>query len=120
MNTGQALHDAVLDGGISCAEAVKLFSFNVIASCLAYYEGNVAATAKALGVKRSSLSFMIQSRMDLKHVLSNTKRTLRIKKKRAFCPECRGVLTEFGCFGCPIIQMGIDSIVSSLPANSKP
>jgi hypothetical protein len=106
-----------MNGEIGLFEAKKLFALAVIGTSLKHFDGNIAATARALGVERTSLSEMIRTRMNLHKLIAKTKRKVRVEKKREYCPECRSVLTPSGCFGCVIIAECLDSVGSVSPLN---
>jgi hypothetical protein len=114
---GDQLAEAVLDGELELFEAKKLFALAVIGATLKQFDGNIAATARALGVKRTSLSEMIRTRMNLQKLIAKTKHKVRVEKKREYCPECRSVLTPNGCFGCAIIAECLDSVGTAFPLN---
>jgi hypothetical protein len=106
---GKELEDAVLRGDVSASAAVKFFSRAIIAAALHFFEGNIAATARALGVKRTSLSLMIERRMSLQSIVRRGvyQRQKRIRKEDVVCEECGCVLTSDACFGCQAIADAI-------------
>ena len=106
---GKELEDAVLRGDVTAAVAVKFFSRAIIGAALHYHEGNIAATARALGVKRTSLCLMIERRMSLQSIIKRSayQRQRRVRKEDVVCEECGCVITSEACFGCHSISEAI-------------
>lgn len=103
------LIEAVLNGDVTAADAVKFFSRAILGAALHYHEGNIAATARALGVKRTSLSLMIERRMSLQSIVRRGvyQRQKRVRKEDVVCEECGCVLTSEACWGCRSIADAI-------------
>ena len=106
---GEKLEDAVLRGDVTAADAVKFFSRAIIGAALHFHEGNIAATARALGVKRTSLSLMIERRMSLQSIVRRGvyQRQKRVRKEDVVCEECGCVITSEACFDCHSIAEAI-------------
>ena len=100
-----ALEEAVLNGDFTCQDAVQFFSRSIIGAALKFHEGNIAATARSLGVKRTSLVVMVQRRMRLEGIVRHHKfqRQRRVRPTDIICPYCLCVMQE-SCSMCSVLQ----------------
>ena len=98
---GDELAKAVLNGDVTYHDAVQFFSRSLISAALHFHEGNIAATARSLGVKRTSLSLMVQRRMRLEGIVRYHKfqRQRRVLREDVICPECLCVMRD-SCSMC--------------------
>ena len=106
---GDELAEAVINGEVTYHDAVQFFSRSLISAALHFHEGNIAATSRSLGVKRTSLSLMIARRLTLKSIVRRGiyQRRKRVRKVDKVCEECGCVLTSQACFGCLAISESI-------------
>ncbi len=104
-----ALEEAVLNGDVTCQDAVQFFSRSIIGAALKFHGGNIAATARCLGVKRTSLSLMVQRRMRLESIVRNHKfqRQRRVRPTDVICPDCLCVM-RYSCSMCSVIQANLE------------
>lgn len=102
---GNNLLEACLNGEISLHEAVNLFSRAILTAAHKSNEGNLAATARSIGVKRTSLSEMMQRRGNVWRVSTHGK-YYRHKKtpQDIICPECLSVSASSSCSICAGLQ----------------
>jgi len=101
---GDELAEAVLNGEISLHVAVNLFSRAILTAAHKANEGNLAKTARSIGVKRTSLSEMMQRRGNLWRVSTHGKYYRHKKTLQDFiCPECLCVMRD-SCSMCGDLQ----------------
>ncbi len=98
---GSKLEEACLAGEISLHEAVNLFSRAILTAAHKANEGNLAKTARSIGVKRTSLSEMMQRRGNVWRVSTHGKHNRHKKTPQdIICPECLSVLASSSCIVC--------------------
>jgi hypothetical protein len=116
---GEKLEEACLNGEISLHVAVNLFSRAILTAAHKANEGNIAATARSIGVKRTSLSEMMQRRGNLWRISTHGKYCRHKKTPQEFiCPECLCVSASSSCSFCE----GLSSILAysiDLPCKSR-
>lgn len=110
MILGKQLEEAVFAGTLSLADAVKIFSRAVLVASIKASDGNLAATARNIGVKRTSLTEMVQRRFTLWKITRHGRyhRKARPIKEDPVCEECRCVLMSGQeCRGCSAVSDSI-------------
>jgi len=101
LNLGEKLEEACLNGEISLHEAVNLFSRAILKAAHKANEGNLAATARSIGVKRTSLTEMMQRRGNVWRVSTHGKYYRHKKTPQDFiCPDCLCVSSSSFCIMC--------------------
>lgn len=103
------LAESCLDGDMTLADAVKLYSLAIIGAALSFHEGNITATARSLGLNRTTLSEMLQKKMMPQSMIYFRKYQGRPKTslKYTTCEECGCVVTSQECFGCRAIARAL-------------
>ena len=107
---GKQLDDAVFAGTLTLADAVKIFSRAVLVAAIKAKDGNLAETARNIGVKRTSLTEMVQRRFSLRKITRHGRyhRKARPIKEDPVCEECRCVFTsDQECQGCVFVSDSI-------------
>ena len=119
---GNNLLEACLKGEISLHVAVNLFSRAILTAAHKANEGNLAKTARSIGVKRTSLSEMMQRRGTVWRVSTHGKYYRHKKTLQDFiCPECLCVSASSSCIMCEdsqaILAHSTDSLCKSKSDN---
>jgi hypothetical protein len=111
--------EACLNGEISLHVAVNLFARAILTAAHKSNEGNLAATARSLGVKRTSLTEMMQRRGNFWRISTHGKYYRHKKVPQDFiCPECLSVLASSSCSMCEGLQVILAHSID-LPCKSK-
>ena len=103
---GEKLEEACLNGEISLHVAVNLFARAILMAAHKANKGNLAATARSIGVKRTSLTEMMQRRGNLWRISTHGKYGRHKKTPPDFiCPECLCVSASSSCSMCEGLQV---------------
>ena len=114
--------EACLNGEISLHVAVNLFSRAILTAAHKANKGNLAATARSIGVKRTSLTEMMQRRGTLWRISTQGKYYRHKKVPQDFiCPDCLSVSASSFCSFCEGLSLvraySIDSLCTSRSDN---
>ena len=112
---GKQLEEAVLNGTITIADAVRLFSRAILVSVLKSSDGNIAASARKMGVKRQSLTEMMQRRGNMWKI-STHGRYYRHKPipNDIICQNCLSVSASSSCLMCEGLSSILEHSTASL------
>lgn len=112
---GKQLEEAVFNGTISIADAVRLFSRAILVSVLKSSDGNIAAAARKMGVKRQSLTEMMQRRGNMWKISTHGRYYRHAPiPKNIICPECLSVSDSSSCLMCEGLSSALENSTALL------
>lgn len=113
---GDELAEDVLNGHLEFMRAVSMFRADVVSAVIKYHHGNIAASARSLGITRTALTETIRKYMEYKVVMEVArKQRPRVAKTMAkTCDICRcPILPNRDCRGCLAIASALELVRSA-------
>ena len=110
---GDELAEDVLNGHLEFMRAVSMFRADVISAVLKYHNGNISASARSLGIRRTALLETIRKYKEYQVVVSKARkqRPKVAKTMEKTCDICRcPVVENRPCQGCLALQTALESI----------